>query len=250
MKSQEILKASREAEVPGNMKTIGVIGGLGPQATMDFEARIHRVAQRLIPQFVNRGYPRMIVYYFRHAPMVLAPDGSTPPVLEPDPRLLKAARVLGSDTDVLVITSNTPHFFQKQIAEAAGRPIISIVDVTIEEVKRRQLKKVGVLAIGDTLRHRLYQDRLDEIGVAWVTIPEELAQRLDEAIWAVMEGDDPAKLATPAKEAVSCLREQGADGIILGCTEVPLLLQADTEAPDLLNPSQLLAEAAVKFALS
>ena len=55
------------------MKTIGVLGGLGPQATMDFEARVHAAAQRLIPQIANTGYPPMIVTYLRCAPMILAP---------------------------------------------------------------------------------------------------------------------------------------------------------------------------------
>ena len=50
------------------MKTIGVLGGLGPQATMDFERRLHRVAQRLIAPRMNSGYPPMVVYYHRHAP--------------------------------------------------------------------------------------------------------------------------------------------------------------------------------------
>ena len=56
------------------MKTIGVLGGLGPQATMDFEARVHAAAQRLIPQQANSGYPPMIVYYLRCAPMILGTD--------------------------------------------------------------------------------------------------------------------------------------------------------------------------------
>jgi aspartate/glutamate racemase len=50
------------------LKTIGVLGGLGPQVTMDFEARVHRVAQRLIPPHGNGGYPPMVVYYDRHPP--------------------------------------------------------------------------------------------------------------------------------------------------------------------------------------
>ena len=50
------------------MMTIGVLGGLGPQATMDFEARVHRVAQELIAPNVNSGYPPMVVYYYRFVP--------------------------------------------------------------------------------------------------------------------------------------------------------------------------------------
>lgn len=51
------------------MKTIGVLGGLGPQATMEFEVRVHRAAQRLIPQDGNQGYPPMVVYYFPNSNM-------------------------------------------------------------------------------------------------------------------------------------------------------------------------------------
>lgn len=53
------------------MKIMGVLGGIGPQATMDFEARVHRVAQNLIPQQGNSGYPPMIVYYYRHPPFLM-----------------------------------------------------------------------------------------------------------------------------------------------------------------------------------
>lgn len=191
----------RLEKIPENMKTIGVIGGLGPQATMDFVARLHKVSQELIPQFVNRGYPPLHVFYFHHAPMILNPDGSTPDVLEPDPRLLELAKIIGQNTDFVVIPSNTPHFFQKQLEEASGRKILSIVDVTLEEVERRHLKKVGVLAIGDTLKHRLYQDRLDAVGIGWETISGELVEKLDASIWAVMEGKVDIELSKPAREA-------------------------------------------------
>ena len=57
------------------MKRIGVLGGMSPQATMDFEARVHRASQRLIPRDWNRGYPRMVVWYHRQLPVRLGEDG-------------------------------------------------------------------------------------------------------------------------------------------------------------------------------
>jgi hypothetical protein len=77
------------------VKTIGVLGGFGPQATMDFEARVHRVAQRLIPPRWNAGYPPMVVYYCRHAPFIVTDEGVPRLPLRPDPRLLEAAKLLG-----------------------------------------------------------------------------------------------------------------------------------------------------------
>ncbi|HSH79855.1 MAG TPA: hypothetical protein VLA19_15120 [Herpetosiphonaceae bacterium] len=95
------------------MKTIGLAGGLGPQATMDFEARVHRVAQELVPQHGNEGYPPMVVVYFREPPVSLpstatfsptdpAFPGGPPPA---NPHLLDAAWGLGVLVDFLVISS-------------------------------------------------------------------------------------------------------------------------------------------------
>lgn len=229
------------------MKTIGALGGLGPQATMDFEARIHAVSQQLIPPQQNRGYPPMVVYYYRHAPVILADDGSPVSPAQPDPRLLEAAKQLGSLADFLVIISNSPHRFRDQIEEASGREVLSLIDVTLADVKRRQLNKVGVLGLGQPT---VYQTPLDRFGLACETLPAELRDKLNLAIFALMEGRAGPESSAIAREAVDFLRARHVDGIILGCTEIPLLLNEDTPAPDLLNPAQLLAEATVRQALA
>src|SRR5262245_1830357 len=109
------------------MKTIGILGGIGPQATMDFEVRLHRVAQRLIPQHWNSGYPPIVAIYLRHPPFVL--DENHAPIVpwQADPRLLEAAAKLGTLCDFLVITSNGTHVFQPQIEQAAGRRVLSMI---------------------------------------------------------------------------------------------------------------------------
>ncbi len=91
------------------MKTIGVLGGLGPQATMDFESRLHRAAQRVIPPSLNSGYPPMVVYYYRFVPFITNDDGSRVLPLRPDPRLVDAAEKIGGMADFVVITSNFLH---------------------------------------------------------------------------------------------------------------------------------------------
>src|SRR6478672_4321010 len=112
------------------MKTIGVIGGLGPQATMDFEARVHAVSQRLIPPHFNSGYPPMVVYYHRYPPLVVDERGM--PILprRPEEHLTAVLDKLGEIADFLVITSNAPHLFQGLIEEKSGRKVLSMIDVT------------------------------------------------------------------------------------------------------------------------
>ncbi len=92
---------------------------------------------------------------------------------------------------------------------------------------------------------------LDGLGISYEILsgePDGLRDRLDGAIRALMEGRAGANERAIAGGAVDTLRSRGVEAIILGCTEIPLLLGA-VDAPDLINPLQLLAEAAVRFAI-
>jgi len=231
------------------LKTIGILGGLGPQATMDFEARSHQAAQRLIPQHGNSGYPPMVVYYHRRAPFVMSDDRTPVFPLQPDPDLSQAAQWLGAKADFLVITANGPHMAQAQIEQAAGCKVLSMIEVTLEEVQRRGWRKVGVLGFGEP-QVAVYTQPLSQLNLAYEIIEVELQTKLNESILGLMEGRDNAESTGIAREALATLRARAVDGIILGCTELPLLLHEEADEPDLVNPAQLLAEAAVRYALA
>jgi aspartate racemase len=232
------------------MKTIGVLGGLGPQATMDFEDRVHRVAQRLIPQAANSGYPPMVVYYHRYPPFAIAEKFHPALPLQPDPHLAEVLVHLGKMVDFLVCTSNAPHEMREAIERIAQRPMLSIIDLTVEEIQKRGWRRVGVVGFGEP---RVYKVPLKQLDIACETLPDEpggLRDRLDQAILRVMMGQTRPEDKALAVEAVAVLRTRGVDGVVLGCTEIPLLLGADAEGEDMVDPGQLLAEAAVRFAMS
>lgn len=238
-----------ESKVPP-FKKIGVLGGMGQWATLDILQRIFRASVEYpVPQYGNRGYPSLNVQMLNRAPMQLNADGSYPDVLAPSEELIDAARKVGEDSDFLIVTSHTAHVFQKEIEQAAGKPVLSMIDVSAEEAKRRGCKRVGVMAIGLTLGKGQFQKALADRGIESMSLPQELGKQLeDEGIYQVQEGgvDDYAKVG------VACLeyfRGQGVDGIILGCTEIPILLGNDSQTADIINPSQLIAEAAIKKSL-
>jgi aspartate racemase len=213
---------------------------------MDFEVRVHRVSQRLIPPNFNGGYPPMVVYYCRHPPLLLT-DGGAPVIpFRVDPRLLEAAARLGRLADFLAIPCNSAHLFQADIARAAGRRVLSMVEATLAEARRREWRRIGVLGMGDPV---IYTQPLQALGVACETIRDEPRAALDAAILRLMEGRADAESTAAARRAVAELRERGVDGVILGCTEVPLLLGEDADSADLINPAQLLAETAVRAAM-
>jgi aspartate racemase len=235
-----------EQQDGGAMKTIGILGGLGPQATMDFETRLHHTAQTMIAQHENGGYPPMVVYYHRHPPFLLKEDRTPKFPLQADPRLLEGARRLGAWADFLVIVSNRPHLLQEQIEQASGREVLSMIQTTLAEVRRRGWRSAGVLAFGDP---GLYSEPLRKMGVRCETVNGDPRMQLNREIMKVMEGRNDGGSTLIARQAVKLVRDKKVDGIILGCTEIPLLLAEHASDADLLNPAQLLAEAALRRAI-
>lgn len=228
------------------MKTIGVLGGMGPQATLEFERQVHRVSQEVLPARGNSGYPPMVVWYHRHPPAALDETGAFRMPPEPHPGLLEGARFLGQVADFLVVTSNGVHKLREALEAAAGRPILSMIDVTLAEVERRGWRRVGVLCMGGP---QVYAEPLEARGLAWESLPAELQLPLNAAILTVMEGREDDACRAHARAAVAAVRSRGADGLILGCTELPFLLPEELDRPDVLNPGVLLARAAVRHAL-
>jgi aspartate racemase len=154
--------------------------------------------------------------------------------------------VVRSLVDFLVIPSNFPHVIEDQIEQIAGKPLLSIIEVTIAEVQRCDWQRVGVLGLGEPT---VYTVPLAELGLACETLGFGLRERLDEQILLSMEGREDTNANEIAQKAVNSLRERSVDGIILGCTEIPLLLGKLAAAEDLINPAELLAEAAIRHAI-
>jgi aspartate racemase len=105
---------------------------------------------------------------------------------------------------------------------------------------------VGLVTYGTP---NVYRQPLEERGVRCESLPEELQARLDPAIISFHAGQTGPDATATAREAVATLRALEVDCIVLGCTEIPLLLGVDADAPDLINPAALLADAAVRYAI-
>ena len=166
--------------------------------------------------------------------------------MQPDPRLLEAAQRLGPLVDFLVITANGPHAMQSQIEASAGRPVLSIIGLTVAEVQRRGWRRVGVIGMGGS---HAYAGHLGRLDIAVESLAANLQEQLDRSILAVQEGAAGPGAHMVGREAMAALRRQAVDGIVLGCTELPFLLDYDVADALLIDPMQLLAEAAVQRAM-
>lgn len=125
-----------------------------------------------------------------------------------------------------------------------GISIGQLQSVRIDEcLTKGGWQRIGALALGEP---RVYAEPLAERGLEVEAIGSPLRDLLDQAILRFMAGHTGVQETAVALQAVEELRGRGVDGIILGCTEIPLLLGAAAEAVDLINPAQLLAETAVR----
>ena len=224
------------------MKTIGVLGGMGPDATVDFMSRVIDACRRhpasvQVPMLVD------------HNPQVpdrqnaLIGDGDSPgPALAAMARRLQTA-----GAGLLVMPCNTAHAFAESITAAVDIPFLSIIDVTMSACAGHTA--IGVLATRGCIASRIFQDALERAGIGAVVPPDEDLVACNALVRRVQHGDTGAGVREEMRELAQGLASQGATAVIAGCTEIPLVLDDDALDVRLLNATQLLADAAVAAAV-
>ncbi|MGH7725844.1 MAG: aspartate/glutamate racemase family protein, partial [Candidatus Eiseniibacteriota bacterium] len=132
-----------------------------------------------------------------------------------------------------------------EVERLAGRPVLSLVGCAVDEVQNRKWRRVGVIGMGYP---KVYVDRLEKAGIAYETIEPATQSKLNRVFLTFMEGRLDPEGHRLAADAVAELQGRGVDGVILGCTELPLILPELEGKPGLLNPAQVLAERAIRRA--
>ncbi len=225
---------------------IGVLGGMGPAATIDFVAKLIR----LTPARVDQDHLPLIVLSDPRVPDRVAPilEGRGP---SPLPAMLAGLRKLeDAGAGCIVIPCHTAHYWYDDLAAATALPILHIVDAVLAELSRQEVPpgQVGLLATRATLKARLYQDRLAAAGHPCLEPePAEMQDLVEPAIALVKQ--DRAALAAPLLDrAVRRLHRRGAQITLLACTELPVAAACagSTMAP-FLDATEALARACIAW---
>lgn len=228
-------------------RTIGVVGGMGPWATLDFFEKV----LRLTPARRDQEHVRLII---DNNPTV--PDRG-PAILghgeDPTPALVATARnVEAAGADLIAIPCNTAHAFYDAIQAAVRVPVLHIMNEVARAAAGRfpGLARVGLLATRATVAAGLYQ-RAFQPHETEILAPDTRGQEvIDRLIYAIkaQQVDEPLR-----QEGVAVgrrLAREGARAIILGCTELPLVLGETDLGLPLLDSNLILAETAVRLATS
>jgi aspartate racemase len=229
------------------MKTIGIIGGMSWESSLEY----YRIINQLVQQRLGKPHSAKIV--------MLSVDFAEIELLQRQDRwdeatqaMIDAARqVQAGGADFLLIATNTMHKMAPEVQAAIDIPLLHIADAAAEAIKARGLQTVGLLGTRFTMEGAFYKDRLEQMHGLRVLIPSaperELVHRViyDELVVGVI---NPASRRA-YQEVIANLTASGAQGVILGCTEIGLLIKPeDTPAP-LFDTTQIHAEAAVAAAL-
>jgi aspartate racemase len=226
--------------------TVGVLGGMGPEATVDFMAKV--IA--LTPAERDQDHIHMLV---DQNPQV--PDRQQAMKADDAPvrRALRdmAVRLEAGGADFLVMPCNTAHAFIAEAIAAVSIPFVSIVDVTVQSIIDRtpRCRSVGLLATDACLDSGVYQRAMASAGLELV-LPDADRQAECMALIARIKGGDTGDEVC---EGMAALAAAGikfdVDVIIAGCTEIPLVLKRDAIRVPLISSTDMLASRAVDLAI-
>lgn len=228
------------------MKIIGIIGGMGPAATIDLYKKIVENTKAEKDQehihVIIDSYPQI--------------EDRTEYILyggkNPAPRLIESAKRLESaGADALIMPCNTAHYFAKDIENIVNIPLIHIVKCSAEAVKNNypKTKKIGLIATKGTIKAKIYHNILKDYGFETLTLPEKIENNIMDCIYKGVKAGKIEEYSRLFQQCIDEIADLGADLLIAGCTEIPLLMPYVKTKLPVIDATYELACAAVKFAL-
>jgi len=227
-------------------KIIGILGGMGPEATADLYLRIIKTT----PAKRDQDHPRVIIYSNSKVPDRTAAILGTGP--NPMPELIRAGKRLEeAGADFIIIPCNTAHYFIDQLQKELRVPILHMIKLSATKSKEfyPNVKKAGILATDGTVKSGLYKSAYGELEIEVLEPTPESQAEVMKAIYQYIKAGNLIDGDLLLRSVANKLIAAGAEMIICGCTEVSLVLKEGDLTVPILDPLQVLAEAAVAEAL-
>lgn len=224
-------------------KTVGILGGMGPAATCDLmekivaltaaasdQEHIHMIAD------VNTSIPDRTAAILHGGP-------------DPVPEMVKSARRLETaGAELILMPCNTAHYFYDPVAESVSAPVLHMPRLTASVLAAAGVKRAAVLATDGTVQSGVYAAALRAAGVAPVYPSAERQAQIMRLIYNGVKGRSIPLAEIPVEEILRELRAAGAEKFLLACTELPIAFRALGLHDDCLDPTRVLAFAAVRAA--
>jgi aspartate racemase len=227
-------------------KTIGILGGMSPESTVAYYEYITRT---YLERFGDYGYPEIIIFSVSFQPYVDWPRSGRWDLVADG--LTKAARSLvAAGADVILIATNTMHIVFDQVAASVDVPMLSLLDAVGEAIQERAMGTVGLLGTLFTMEQPFYREALAEKGITVIVPDPDDRRRVDDVIYQeLVAGEIRDESRRAYVRIIQRLARRGAQGVILGCTEIPLLVNEQDTGIPLFDTTVIHAEAALRYAV-
>lgn len=229
------------------MKTVGLIGGMSWESTQTYYQLINEGVKA---ELGGLHSAKLVLYSVDFAEIEsLQHQGNWPATAD---ILIHAAQALErAGADFIVICTNTMHKVAEQIEQAIRIPLLHIADATAAVLKLDAIKRIGLLGTRFTMEQTFYRERLEHHGIQVIIPDKQQRERIHSVIYnELCLGKINAQSKHDYLEIVTSLKDQGAEGVILGCTEIGLLIQRSDTNVTLYDTTEIHAHEAVKVALN
>jgi aspartate racemase len=227
-------------------KKIGILGGLTPESTITYYMHI---VHRYHELYGNHGYPETIIYgvsFQQYEDWMNQEDWDS--IEKALLKGLKSLKLAGAD--FAVIATNTMHILFEKLQAQIDMPLISIVDATAEAIKKEGFSKIGLIGTQFSMTKPFYREGLANHGIEVLTPDKE---DRDYIVKVIFEELSIGKLTEESRkgylEIIDKLVAEGAEGIVLGCTEIPLLIRQKDTSVKVFDTATVHAEKALQYAI-
>lgn len=230
------------------MKNIGILGGLGPESTVDYYKEIIAAFNKKYSEY---AYPEILIYSANiHKLMKFVGDdnwtGLSAWLLEK----INSLKLAGAE--FVAIASNTPHIVFNQLEAKSPLPLLSIVEATCSKVQELGLKNVGLMGTKLTMEADFYKKPFISNGISVVTPTEEEQKLIHHKLFSeielgILKDSTRNELLDIAKRMVE---KEKIDSLILGCTELPLILKENKFGIPFLNTSAIHCDNIVTYCIN
>jgi len=227
-------------------KTIGILGGMSPESTVAYYEYITRTYTE---RFGDYAYPEILIYSVSFQSYVDWPGQDRWDLVTQG--LGQAARALEvAGADVILVATNTMHLVFDEVEASVDVPMLSLLDAVGDAVEARRMKTVGLLGTAFTMEKQFYRDALAERGIAVLVPSPEDRERVNDVIYDELVAGDIRDVSREVfATIISEMAQRGAEGVILGCTEIPLLINEEEAGVSLFDTTTIHADAALRYAV-
>ena len=222
------------------MKKIGILGGLGPESTMAYYEYITREYYK---KYNNYAYPEIIIYSLNFKEFIDARYEAAEKIKAAIKNLHRAG------ADFVIAACNSIHIVYEEVSKSIPIPWLSIIDATAEEIKKNDINKIGLLGTIFTMGKGFYEKGLSQHNIETIVPSADDQKKINNIIYKELVLNElRGESRCIILKIIEKLNRKGAQGIVLGCTELPFLIKQEDVNIKIFNTTIIHAQKALDFA--